>query len=89
MCKWRRNKSLTKRWQKDHLVKKYGGICFYCEKPFKSKKDITLDHYIPISKGGFDLLENYRLAHYECNQSKADMTPEEFVVFQKGGLLVE
>lgn len=89
MSKWRRNLSLKKRWQKDHLVKKYGGICFYCGLPFKSKKDITLDHYLPISKGGFDELENYRLSHFECNQTKADMTGEEFLIFQKGGILVE
>lgn len=89
MGKWRRNKSLTKRWQKNHLVKKYGGICYICELPFTSKKDITLDHYIPISKGGFDLLENYRIAHFPCNQSKGCMTPEEFNEFQRGGVFVE
>ena len=52
-------------------------------------KDITFDHIIPISKGGDDLLENYQLAHYHCNQIKNDMTPEEFVIFQKGGEKVE
>ncbi len=89
MAKWRRNKSLCRRWQRGHLVKKYGNICYICEVPFKSIKDITFDHYIPFSKGGFDVLENYRLAHSECNQLKADMTPEEFKVFQDGGALVE
>lgn len=54
MGKWRRNKSLTRRWQRSHLIHKYGNICFYCEKKFVSIKDITFDHYIPISKGGFD-----------------------------------
>lgn len=44
---------------------------------------------MPFSKGGLDLLENYRLAHDACNQLKADMTPEEFGEFQKGGALVE
>lgn len=89
MSKWRRNKSLTKRWQRNHLINKYSGICYICEKPFKSKKDITIDHYLPISKGGFDELENYRIAHFPCNQMKGDMTPEEFTIFQRGGELVE
>jgi 5-methylcytosine-specific restriction endonuclease McrA len=44
---------------------------------------------VPFSKGGLDELENYRLAHFECNQLKNDMTIEEFRVFQKGGELVE
>lgn len=89
MSKWRRNKSLTKRWQKNHLINKYGGICYICGEPFKSKKDITIDHYLPISRGGFDELENYRLAHLECNQMKSGMTIEEFRIFQRGGELVE
>lgn len=89
MSKWRRNKSLTKRWQKNHLIKKYNGICYICGLPFKSKKEITIDHYIPFSKGGFDELDNYRIAHLKCNQMKADMTPQEFEIFQKGGELIE
>ena len=89
MSKWKRRLSLKKRWQKDHLIKKYGAICFYCGLPFKTKKDITIDHFIPFSKGGFDELDNYRLAHLECNQLKKDMTPQEFIEFQKGGKLVE
>lgn len=52
-------------------------------------KDITFDHYIPLSRGGLDELENYRLAHFSCNQMKGNMTAEEFQEFQKGGDLVE
>ena len=89
MAKWRRNKSLTKRWQKNHLIKKFGAICHICGLPFNDKKEITLDHLVPASRGGFDLLENYGLAHFLCNQSKGDMTEEEFKEFQKGGILVE
>lgn len=52
-------------------------------------KDITFDHIIPMSKGGDDYLENYQLAHFACNQLKNDMTPDEFKIFQQGGVLVE
>jgi len=89
MGKWRRNKSLTRRWQRNHLINKYGMSCHICGLPILSMKEITFDHVIPFSKGGLDELENYRLAHFECNQEKADMTPEEFAIFQKGGELVE
>lgn len=89
MSKWRRNRSLTRRWQRAHLIKKNGNICHICGLSFKSIKDITFDHIIPFSKGGLDLLENYGLAHDACNQLKADMTPEEFKEFQNGGALVE
>ena len=89
MGKWRRNKSLTRRWQRNALIAKYGAICYICGLPFKSMKDITFDHRLPVSKGGFDEIDNYGLAHFECNQMKNDMTEEEFRVFQKGGELVE
>lgn len=89
MGKWRRNKSLTRRWQKNALINKYGAQCYICNLPFKSMKEITIDHRVPVSKGGLDELDNYGLAHYECNQTKGSMTPEEFEIFQKGGELVE
>ncbi len=47
----------------------YCGICgdwieFYSES--------TLDHKIPISKGGMNHHNNYQLAHETCNKEKAD-----------------
>ncbi len=89
MGKWRRNKSLTRRWQRNALINKYGAVCHVCTIPFRSMKDITFDHHVPKDKGGTDEIENLRLAHYSCNQLKGNMTPEEFEVFQKGGDLVE
>lgn len=47
-------------------------------------KDITFDHAVPLSRGGLDELNNYRLAHAGCNQLKDDMTEEEFLIFQNG-----
>jgi 5-methylcytosine-specific restriction endonuclease McrA len=85
MGKWRRVKSLPRRWQRARLVDRYGNECFYCHKPM-TMKQITIDHYMPLAKGGQDVIENYRLAHYACNQLKADLTPEEFIEFQGGGL---
>lgn len=89
MGKWRRNKSLKRRWQRNALIRKYGAVCFYDGLPFASMREITLDHYVPFSKGGTDDLENLRLAHLHCNVMKRDMLPEEFDAFQKGGVLVE
>jgi len=89
MAKWRRNKSNKRRWQRNQLVEKQDGLCAICGKKFESMKDITFDHIMPISKGGDDEFENFQLAHFKCNQTKADMTPEEFDIFQKGGELVE
>lgn len=89
MGKWHRNKSLTRRWQRNALIQKDGAVCYLCKLPFRNMKEITFDHKIPVSKGGFDELSNFGLAHFHCNQTKNDMTLEEFEVFQKGGEFVE
>jgi 5-methylcytosine-specific restriction endonuclease McrA len=89
MGKWRRKKSLSKRWAKSHLIKKHGNICYLCTLPMEKMKDITIDHVIPISKGGMDELENYMLAHFGCNNLKNNLSIEEFQQFQRGELVWE
>ena len=84
MGKWKRVRSNKRRWQKNHLINRDGAICKICKKGFASKKDITIDHIIPFSKGGLDEVENFQLAHLECNQEKGAMLPEEFEAFQDG-----
>jgi 5-methylcytosine-specific restriction endonuclease McrA len=37
-----------------------------------SRFGATVDHVVPISKGGLDSLENVRLAHWICNIRKSD-----------------
>ena len=32
----------------------------------------TVDHVIPISKGGLDVMENVKLAHWTCNRKKGN-----------------
>jgi 5-methylcytosine-specific restriction endonuclease McrA len=82
--KWRRNLSLPRRWQRNHLISKYGAVCYLCQEPIAAAKDITFDHWLPLSKGGIDDLDNYRLAHLDCNQLKGNLEPDEFRAFQIG-----
>lgn len=83
MAKWRRNWSTKIRWARNHLIKKQSGKCFNCKKSM-TMKEITLDHILPLSKGGSSDILNLQLACYQCNQLKADMTEEEFLEFQSG-----
>jgi 5-methylcytosine-specific restriction endonuclease McrA len=48
------------------LKKLYNSSCLYCG----SKKDIQMDHIIPISKGGRHSIGNLAPACGKCNQSK-------------------
>jgi hypothetical protein len=47
--------------------------CLYCD----SKKNLTLDHVIPKSRGGDNGWENLATCCVNCNKNKNDKTPEE------------
>jgi len=55
------------------LKKKQQNVCFYCKKLLK--KDCTKDHYIPLSNGGKNEIENIVLACQKCNCGKANSMP--------------
>lgn len=50
------------------------GVCAYCFKPAK-----TLDHVLPVKRGGLSEPDNMVLACGRCNSSKNSRTPLEFV----------
>lgn len=84
MSKWKRVKSLARRWQRNQLINQYGAECYICHEPIEKAGDITIDHWMPLSKGGSDTLDNYRLAHDKCNHLKSNLTPQEYAEFQIG-----
>ena len=53
------------------------GICEICGK-FVPMNSFTVDHIIPISKGGTYEFSNLQLAHESCNLMKTDALPEDF-----------
>jgi len=67
-----------KRITHEEVAERDNFVCYLCEKsvdmslPRTSKLGATLDHVIPVSKGGEDSLENLRLAHWVCNIKKSD-----------------
>ena len=54
-----------------------GWVCWLCEEPVDpsiSRRDrlgATIDHVVPLSKGGADDPVNLRLAHRHCNNTKS------------------
>jgi len=50
--------------------------CMYCGKQFQ-RKELTLDHVYPKSKGGRTTWSNTVSSCYSCNQKKANLTLEE------------
>jgi hypothetical protein len=56
------------------LVLKRDACCQYCE----SRKNLTIDHVLPKSRGGGDTWENMVAACIDCNNAKDNRTPEEW-----------
>ncbi len=50
--------------------------CQYCHNKFSEKK-LTIDHVVPLSKGGKHDWSNVVTACSACNNKKADRTPEQ------------
>ena len=50
------------------------GICGICGKSV-TFFDFTLDHIIPLSKGGLEHRSNIQIAHKTCNRQKDDRVP--------------
>ena len=58
------------------------GICHYCEKQF-SKEKLTMDHVMPISRGGSTNKRNVVPACKECNNKKKHSLPMEWEEYMK------
>ena len=73
---------------KDYLYGKQGGICLGCEISFH-KRNLTIDHNIPRSKGGQDILANKQLLCGACNSAKGNrLTLDELrAVLRKRGII--
>lgn len=64
-------------------IKRYSTLtCVLCNKPIKFGED-TLEHLIPIFRGGTNKYGNLAIAHYKCNSSKGKKTLEEFKDFKQ------
>ncbi len=63
-------------WWKNEIVR---GICHYCGEKFKSS-ELTMDHVVPISRGGKSTKGNIVPCCKECNNKKKYMTPVDMVI---------
>jgi hypothetical protein len=67
----------------EQIIETYGTNCTICQLPIDLNAPratrfdgwefgLHIDHYIPVSKGGFDCLENVRPVHGICNIKKGN-----------------
>lgn len=61
------------------LIATFGNQCYYCTRPFRTKRNRTLDHLVPASRGGLNTLGNLVLSCAKCNNTKGDRTAAEYL----------
>ena len=60
-------------WWKNKIA---GGICHYCQRKFPPE-ELTMDHVVPLSRGGRSNKGNVVVCCKKCNSEKKYLTPVE------------
>lgn len=66
------SKHISKKIVRDEVFKKYGRKCLCCG----TDKNLTIDHVIPVFKGGKNNISNYQPLCKSCNSSKGTKTTD-------------
>ena len=64
-------------WWKRRLAK---GRCYYCGRP-TAAAELTMDHIVPIARGGKSTKGNVVPACKECNNQKKQLLPMEWEAY--------
>ena len=62
------------RWWQQKLA---SGLCYYCTRLFKPK-ELTMDHIVPLARGGRSTKDNLVVCCKECNNKKKTLLPIEW-----------
>lgn len=73
LLKYIKHRSRIIRPNRTRIYKRDNYECVYCG----SKRELTLDHVLPKSRGGTNGWTNLVTSCMKCNRKKADKTPEE------------
>lgn len=65
----------TLKRRRRQLREKYGDTCWICGDTIEEGQ-WSIDHLIPLSRGGGHGLKNLRVAHKLCNERRANPEPE-------------
>jgi len=68
------------RWWHQKCAK---GVCYYCGSHIRPS-DLTMDHVVPLIRGGKSIKNNLVPACKECNNKKKYLLPMEWEEYLKG-----
>lgn len=60
-------------WWKQQIGK---GVCYFCEQKFP-REELTMEHLIPLSRGGRSTKKNIVVSCKQCNSLKKNLTVAE------------
>lgn len=64
-------------------VHEQGGRCIYCARPFTEDRPATLEHIVPVSKGGGDWKSNVAASCLPCNRERRNGSHEAFMRYKR------
>jgi 5-methylcytosine-specific restriction endonuclease McrA len=78
----RREKEKARRLRRTHWWNRkiQGGVCHYCRRPV-GRQNLTMDHVIPLSRGGKSKKGNIVAACKDCNNKKKYLLPIEWEAY--------
>lgn len=62
-----------------NILETQGYKCGICGDPIDVNKDFSIDHIIPISRKGKNIVENIQITHYRCNITKNILLMDELL----------
>ncbi|OGG94780.1 MAG: HNH endonuclease [Candidatus Lambdaproteobacteria bacterium RIFOXYD12_FULL_49_8] len=62
------------------------GQCYYCKRRFPAL-ELTMDHLVPLSRGGKSVKQNVVPCCKECNNQKKYLLPVEWEAYLQGKLV--
>lgn len=68
------------KWDVEIRRIKQGNKCHYCREPLEidGSRKYQVDHFIPLSRGGTNYMNNLVIACPDCNQAKGSKMPWEY-----------
>lgn len=76
----RKQGALSLPYDRKKIIERENGQCTYC-KAFPTGTALTIDHIIPLVRGGTDTEDNLTVACRSCNSKKRDKTIDEYADF--------
>ena len=75
----KKNTSTTTPRTKVQLLLRDGNNCLFCKKSITKSSDLTIDHIVPLIKGGTNHHNNLALCCSNCNAEKGRLLLTEFI----------